>query len=181
MRGSIFFIIFLPTLVLAQKKPSGQNACELIKGPLDCSIVEKNVRKLLQGDDNCVLALIDSVCSDIIRTGDRTFLVTLDTIATNSDGYVAEYLLDIGVKLFYEKLPLLTHYLIGRDLKKPGAIERLMVESMSMYLTTSNAPDKKREKIKSFVEQQRIEKKISDQEYAYLENLMKRFDPKMFD
>jgi hypothetical protein len=159
----------------------GQNVCDIIKRPLNCSVVEKNVKKLLQGDDDCVLALINSVCSDIIRTGDRRFFVTLDSIATNSDGYVAEYLLDIGVEIFYKKLPLLTQYLIGRDLKKPGAIERLIVESLSMYLTTSNAPDKKREKLKSFVGQQRTEKRISDQEYVYLENLMKRFDPKMFD
>jgi hypothetical protein len=180
MRQVIFLFICLPNFVLAQKKTIEQNACDIIKRPLNCSIVEKNVKKLLQGDDVCVLVLIDSVCSDIIRTGDRRFLVTLDTIATNSDGYVSEYLLDIGVKLFYKKLPLLTHYLIGRDLKKPGAIERLIVESMSMYLTTSNAPDKNREKIKSFVDQQRTETKISDEEYAYLEKLMKRFDPMMF-
>jgi hypothetical protein len=147
---------------------------------LDCSIIEKNVSKLLRGDDNCVLALIDTVCGEIVRTGDRRYLVALDTIATNSDGYVSEHLLDIGVTLFYKKLPMLAHYLAGRDKNNPGAIERLIVESMSMYLSTTNSPDKRRDKIKAHVYQLKAEKKINDQEYAYLENLIKRFDPTMF-
>ena len=62
-------------------------------------------------------------------------------------------------------------YLVGWDLKNPGSIERLIVESMSMYLATTNSPDKRREKIKSHVGQQRAEKKLTDQEYGYLEGL----------
>jgi hypothetical protein len=54
------------------------------------------------------------------------------------------------------------------------------VESMSMYLSTTNSPDKRRDKIKAHVYQLKAEKKINDQEYAYLENLIKRFDPTMF-
>ena len=180
MRHLIFIFALLPNLVFAQNRTKGPNACDLIKRPVDCGIIEKNVKKLLQGDDNCVLALIDSVWADFVRTGDTRYLVAIDTIASNSDGYVAEYLLDIGVTLFYKRLPNLARYLVGRDSKNPGAIERVIVESMSMYLGTTNSLDKRREKIKNHVDQQRAEKKISDQEYTYLENLIKRFDPNMF-
>jgi len=180
MRHLIFIFALLPNVVFGQKRTTGPTACDLIKRPVDCGVIEKNVKKLLQGDDDCVLALIDSVCGDFVSTGDRRYLVTIDTIAANSDGYVAEDLLDIGVTLFYKRLPELARYLVGRDLKNPGDIERVIVESMSMYLATTNSPDKRREKIRNHVDQQRGGKKITDQEYSYLENLIKRFDPKMF-
>jgi hypothetical protein len=181
MRYLFFLVAFLPNLVSAQRKGTGPNPCELIKRPVDCNAIERNVKQLLKGDDNCVLALIDTVCGEIVKTGDRKYLIALDTIAMHSDGYVSEYLLDIGVKLYYKRLPLLAHYLTTRDLKNPGAIEKLIVESMSMYLSTAKSRDQKRKKIEAYVDQAKAKKEINDQEYVYLEGLMKRFDPKMFD
>jgi hypothetical protein len=176
----IFFLIIFPTgFASAQKGGHVQNVCNVIKRPIDCSMVEQNAKQLLLGNDNCVIALIDSLYTNIIRTSNKEYLVALDSIVVHSDGYVSDYLEEIGVKLFYNKLPTLAHYLMGHDGKKRQAFERLIIESMSSELSDTGEPGKKRKKIAEFVEKKKRESKINEDEYKYIQTLMKRFDPKI--
>jgi hypothetical protein len=137
MKKLLIMLCFLTDVAFAQKAGPLLNACDLKKRPLNCNEVEKNATSLLRGKDECVLALVNSVYSNIIRTSDKRYVVTLDSIATHSDGYVSDYLMGVGVKLFYRQLPLITRYLVDQGERRPKAIEKLLVESMSSYLSDS--------------------------------------------
>jgi hypothetical protein len=175
-----FMILLLSNTAVAQKNINKTDPCYLLKRPLDCAIIEHNARKILVGQDDCVLALIDSVYSNLTRTKGVNFLIALDSIAKNSDGYVSDYLMEIGVKLFYQDLSLVANYLCKRRTSSP-AIERLIIESMSSYLSGTKERDKKQQKIIEFVDREKKEQKIDHDSYAYIMHLVKQFDPKMFD
>jgi hypothetical protein len=132
------------------------------------------------GNEDCVLALVDSIYSNIARMNKVEFLIALDSVSSNSDGEVAEYLMDVGVKLFYDQMPLLTKYLMNINPKRPGSMGRLIFESMSSYIETSNDPEKKRMKVMTYVDKQRSANKIDGTEYNYLTKFVKRLDPNLF-
>ena len=103
----------------------------------------------------------DSIYSNIARTNNVDFLIALDSVSSNSDGEVAEYLMNINPK-------------------NPGSMDRLIFESMSSYIETSNDPEKKRMKVMGYVDKQRKANKINGTEYNYLTKLVKRLDPNLF-
>jgi hypothetical protein len=173
----LLLLLFFPGLTSAQKASVAPNVCDIIKRPLNCSQVEKNTKTLLQGNDNCVLALVDSVYSNIARTSDRRYLVTLDTITAHSDGYVTEYLDEVFVKLFFKQLPLTIHYLMEQRGKKQNKMEQHLVLAMSVYLSDAENLKQKQAKIKAHIEKQKADNNITEEEYKYALGLAKRFDP----
>jgi hypothetical protein len=178
--GTFILLLFVSSSSSAQQKVAKTDACYLLKRPLDCTFIEQNANEILKGDDNCVLGLIDSIYVNLTRTQEIKFLIALDSVAEKSDGYVSEDLMDVGANLFYHDLPLVTTYLIKKSTSKSKALERFIIEGLSMNLSLAKEPDKTRQKIVDFVEKQRKAQKISDESYTYIMRLLKKLDPKMF-
>lgn len=178
MKYLFAYLMLISEVVYAQKSV---NACDLVKRPLDCDKIEQNVKRILRGDDDCVAALLDSIYLNIARTNKVRYLIALDSIVEHADGSVSEYLMDIGKKLFYHNLPLLTEYLLKKESGSKGKMEEMIVESMSTYIATTSDRDKRKQQVLDFVNKQREEKKIDEKSYKYLMELSKRFDPKIVD
>ena len=165
---------------LQKNQPSKSlDACKIVKSRLDVLIIKANAKRLLKGKDECVLALIDSMYDNFIRSDNLKYLEALEAFYNESDGYVTEYLLEIGTKLFYKKLKLIATYLNRQ--KSTKGLEKLIVESMSSELSNADDVDKSREAIKKFIDKQIVKNKIGKEESAYLKRLIEKFDPTKFN
>lgn len=73
--------------------PIGLDVCD-VAPDVDRAIdtIRRWPRPLMQGDDGCVLAMIDSLSERFVRTGDDRYLEALDSLGMYSDGYVGEAL-----------------------------------------------------------------------------------------
>ena len=143
------------------KNHKNLNVCNIIKKPLDCNLIKQNARILLSGEDNCVLTMIDSIYSNIIISNRNECLEALDSICRASDGYVADYLEEIGKKLFYKRLPLLSKYRSNKKIDKPNTLENIIVEGISQELSEAEDIPKKKKKIETFVKSEIKSKRLT--------------------
>lgn len=142
--------------------------------------IKNNASKIIRdNEDNCVIALLDSLTYKSIKATNHRFLVVLDSICIISDGYVSEYYMDLSLRLFYEDFNDLLSYTKIRN--KDNCIRKRLVEALSMELSNVKDPEKKRLEINDFIKSQVAQKDLSEEERKFIEQLMNDIDPEMFD
>ncbi len=62
-------------------------------------------------DDNCVLAIVRAISDKAMTESDATYLAPLNSICDVADGYIAEYMLEVGEIQFSRNLNELLLYL----------------------------------------------------------------------
>lgn len=154
--------------------------CIIAKKPLDANLIKQNAKIILKGKDACVLSLIDSITNYILKN-DSVFIECLDSLFRVSDGYVSEYFLEIGTKLFYKKFALMTRYAYRERNTRKGNIEKLLVESLSSELSDTDNKMEYNKKIKNFMNTEFVKNKFSDNEIKYAKQMMSKLDPSKFD
>lgn len=100
--------------------PPGLDPCSVAKHVTSAlDTIERWPRPLFAGNDNCVLAMLDSLAEGFISTGSGRYLELLDTCQAYGDGYVAEYIEELAGRIFELRSSGLVRYLhTHRD---PGA------------------------------------------------------------
>lgn len=169
MKLSLFLIcICLPVLLC------GQSICEIAKSPKRYySLLEKDKSGHLfkNGQDTCVLKVLDSLKSYVITNNDTAALGILNTISGQSDGYVAEAMDGIAANIFYRKTPLLLWFC---DMNKNSKLETNLILALSMEVSVDKKTAKKR--IDRFVAKTKKESLTSSQ-LTLLDSIVKRIDP----
>jgi hypothetical protein len=159
------------------------NACTIAKSSkLDYQFIRSNATSILKdNEDKCILLLLDTLTNRTIRTNDRGSLDCLDAFAANSDGYVSEYFLDIGVKLFYEDFRDVILYTFEKNSSNKKPLAKALVEAMSMEISDADDSTTKRQEIDNFVDKQILKYHFTKDQLSYINNLKNRFNPKLFD
>lgn len=103
-------------------------ACRILAAdPIRFDSIAGRTRYMLNGQDSCVLALIDAVADRFIATSERRYMVLFDSIANVGDGYVAEYIGAVSEKLFMEATDGYLDY-VRSSRQREGLAEWLEIE-----------------------------------------------------
>ncbi len=157
------------------------DACEIMKNvDKNLDVIKKKPREILNGDDNCVLRLLDSLTYKFINKKDMMYLEVLDSICQVADGYVGEAYWDIGIELFYKNFKGYFQYLY-RHQNTENCLERVFVEAVSVEMNMAEDRERAKQEIDTFLRNKIIELKLSEKEIEYLKKLQAQFDPSMID
>lgn len=106
----------------------------------------------------------------------------LDSLATVSDGYVSEYFMEIGIKVFYKRFGDFFSYLYSAHEKKDkSALERVMVESVSMQISDSDNAKEMERRINAHIDKEIKKGTFNVKQLQYLSLVRGRINPDMFD
>ena len=130
-----------------------------------------------QTDDNCVLAIVNTVSKKSIETGYEKYLDALSSICNISDGYLSEYFLEIGIYQFYDNFENIIGYLLNEDSK--SCLRRILIESVSMEM--SDGGDKIISEINRYLDGKLNESNISEKKAEFIKQMRVEFDPSLFD
>jgi hypothetical protein len=99
--------------------PAGLDAC-VVAGHVTAALdtIIRWPRPLIDGDDGCVLAVLDSLADGFAKTVDAQYLEALDSISRFSDGYVSEAIWNLSDTIFAQAPRSFIGYLHERRLKR---------------------------------------------------------------
>ena len=157
------------------------NACSILKKPLNADLIKHNAKAIIKGKDACVLSLIDSVSHYILKRKDFAFIECLDSLYSVSDGYVSEYFLEIGTKLFYKKFGLIIKYAYKEKYNPQGSIEKLVIESLSSELSDTDNKNIYKKKLDDFMKKEFVKNNFTLDEIKYANKLESKINSSKFD
>lgn len=164
-------------------KSTDSNAC-IIAEKIDSSLnnINKNAKAIIDSSkDDCVMRLLDTLTIKAINSDENKYLMPLESLRKVSDGYVSEYFLEIGVKLFYKDFKDYVLYIFNRRMAKENYLEKVMVEAISMEMSDSDNIENYQKKIDEFINKEIQTFNFSKEQLAYINGIKKKFDPKLFD
>lgn len=166
--------------VAEMKEPADSSNCETATN-IDAYLQEINItpRKFINGqvDDNCVLAIVKAISDKSISTGEDKYLEALNAICGISDGYLSEYLLEIGTYQLYDNFQKLTEYLVAQG--SSSCLRRVIIESVSMEMSVGG--ELKTAEINRYLDSRLEESGLSEERASFIKEMRKEFDPSMFD
>lgn len=127
--------------------------------------------------DECVLNLLDSLSEKAIKTNDTKYLEVLEAICKVGDGYLSEALMDLSGRQFYENFFTLINFCYAGN----KCLRNAIIEALSMEVSTSENPAKKRVEIGKFVREEISKANFNNAKIQYIEQLVKEINPKKFD
>ncbi|WP_147323520.1 hypothetical protein [Chitinophaga silvatica] len=131
---------------------------------------------MIKGEDSCVLQVLDSLKTYIIKNNDTSALRVLDIISGKSDGYLSEAIQDIVGEVFYENLGLLLWFC---DTNKSNHLEKFLIYALSMEVSMEKEVARKR--IDKFVRDNRQIKQLTTNQSKLLGKIVKRIDPTIWE
>lgn len=156
---------------VASSSPFNPLGCETLAGfPRSMDILQNKTREVLNGDDSCVLSLMDSIYLSYIATGDEKFMEGLKSIGGVSDGYVGEYLMDVMVDVFMKRPVGCIQFLHRSD---TGELRQQLIWGMNRMIFNPSGIIISRKEIDSVVDAQLRGTELSRPEKRYLSNLRK--------
>jgi hypothetical protein len=167
--------------VVTVKRPSVEDSvrvypCRLLATfPNSLSEIAQNPRLLINGEDSCVLGILDSVAGRFISEGDSVYIGCLDRIADVSDGYVSEYLSDVLVKLFRERPAELMRYLYRHRTGDTSHLEKHLIWALRDNISYPASASLTANQIDSIVDGQTSGKALAVPEKHYLLELRVRW------
>lgn len=180
------FILFITVFISCADAPDklSYNGCQLAtNSKLDMEFVRQNAARIIKSsEDNCVLLLLDTLTVRIIRSDAREYLEGLASFSEISDGYVSEYFMEIGTKLFYQDFKIFFIYIYDKySAKKSNPLERVMIEAVSMQLSDADSPKEMQKEIDDHIESEIRKNNFTKDQLTYLATVRKKFDPDLFD
>jgi len=153
--------------------PFNPLGCETLAGfPKSLDVLCSRTREVLNGDDSCVLTLVDSVCQSYITTGNEKFMEGMKSIAGVSDGYISEYLTDVMRETFMKRPVGCIQFLHQSD---TGRLRQYLIWGMNMMIFNPSGIIISRQEIDSVVDAQLRGTELSRPEKRYLSNLRKEW------
>ena len=138
-------------------------ACAVLRDwPASQTSIPGNARRIVQGEDTCVLQLIDTVVA-LARNG-RLGMVYLDTISTVSDGYVSEDLQAIMGPFFHDAGRSLIEYLASSP--KSKVMRWLLVLSLRDELADSDDRNKADKGLELLIRNESAGLTLNEQQFA---------------
>lgn len=128
--------------------------------------------------DSCVLSLLDTLSQKAIQTREVRYLQALEAVCIIKDGYVSEYLLEIGTFQFYQNFESVLHYMFSNHESGNNPIRELIIEAISMQISDGGA--KAEDELKEYVSSKANTAKLYKGEVDFLMQLQKDFNPYMF-
>ncbi|EQB63652.1 MAG: hypothetical protein RBG1_1C00001G1231 [candidate division Zixibacteria bacterium RBG-1] len=165
----------------SDKKMQKIDACEILKnidGNLD--VIERNADKIILGNDNCVLDLLDSLTYKFVNNNEMKYIEALDSICQVADGYVGEAYWDIGREIFHKNFKGYFKYLYDHR-SKNDCMEKRLIDGVSFEIHMAEDRENAKQEIDAFLRNKIIELKLTESEIEYLKKLQARFDPGMYD
>lgn len=129
----------------------------------------KSFRLQYSNKDNCYLTFIDTLTSMFISTSEIKFIKDLDLIASESDGYVSEYLSSVCEEIYKNNFPGIFYYLYNN---KKNSLEVFFIEGVAYEIKVNN---NKASLEKYFDDQMKINNFDKDQK-KYFGKLMRKVD-----
>ncbi|MBK7110402.1 MAG: hypothetical protein IPH61_15090 [Bacteroidetes bacterium] len=147
-------------------------ACEESKNVEDyLTDIISNPNKFVMGvADTCVLALMDSLCSQSIRHTDERYFIALGAICRISDGYVSEHLMTIAVKQYYYNLNRLLSYVY-----QDSCFRQHVVLGLSMEVSVGG------NKTMDMIKNHAGETELSVEKRKLLDEILSEINPEIFD
>jgi hypothetical protein len=124
-------------------------------------------------NDNCYLALIDTLAVKFIKTSDIQYMKILELISSIMDGYIAEfYFVEIGEKLFSGNFVGFFNYIFDKKERKDNYMEGVFVESLAIEIEDYN----NKEKLNTYFNEQMDSNNFDIKQREYFGKLMKKVD-----
>jgi hypothetical protein len=111
-------------------------------------------QKYLQGNDNCKLALIDSIVNRAKKSeNDYLLYESLEMLSSVSDGAISEYFPFVLNSLFYDDYENFSQFIYERSKKKKknSFLKKFLIEGMCIQIVDSKSPNEERIKIFNFI------------------------------
>lgn len=142
-------------------------ACKILDGfPESIREINGNSRLVLNGDDSCVLRLLDSLSGRFVADQENVYMAALDSLARVSDGYVSEYFGFVSYELYKGALPKYIEYL--QSVKDKSRLRGFLVEGIEATLDTDSKPDKRLEEIRKIF----TDANLPPQQKEYVEKIL---------
>ncbi len=121
-------------------------------------------------NDNCYLALIDSLTERFIRTSDVQYMECLELISSVRDGYVAEYFPEIGKNLYYCNFAGFIDFIYSKKNSSFNPMENVFIEAVAeeIYL------DKNGVNLSKYFKSQIKKNELDKEKKKYLSNLIEK-------
>lgn len=149
----------------------------------DIDFVRVNAKKIVRSNkDECVIVLLDTLTASVNRNGGGEYFSCLDSLAIAGDGYVSEYFMEIGISVFYERFREFFIYIYNAHEKKgKSALERVMVEAVSMQISDSDNAKEMERKINIHIDKEIKKDIFNASQLRYLSLVRAKINPDMFD
>tara|TARA_Y100000589_G_scaffold259578_1_gene249160 strand:+ start:787 stop:1401 length:615 start_codon:yes stop_codon:yes gene_type:complete len=125
-------------------------ACSLIDSLSlsDSVLFNKNIDKILNSHDSCVLSLIDTIVNKT-KNSSKFYYKFLETLCEKSDGYVAEIFPDISYELFRDDFKNYVLFVIREN--KNTCLFNVLEEGVMNEIEFSLDSSLKKNEIKNFI------------------------------
>jgi hypothetical protein len=133
--------------------------------------VIRNPSFILRGDDECVLAILDSVTNRAIADTSGIYMAVLDSVCKVSDGYISEYLQHALVNVFKASPRNLIDYMYERR-KDTSCIEVFFASTIAQELSYPDAAILRKETF--FQTMTELQGDATDDERSYMSGLLRR-------
>ena len=97
-------------------------------------LVKKDIKSLLKENDtndNCVLALLDTLTVRFNKTSDTEYIHCLEIIANVSDGYLAEYFPFLCQIMYHDNFNGFFDYIYSKRVTSENKLEMFFIEGVS--------------------------------------------------
>lgn len=131
-----------------------------------------NARKIIDLSDSCIILELEKIKVKSFTSPD--YLITLDSIYSNSDGAISELFIDLMSDLFYSNYSNLSNYL---TLNSESGLNEALIESLSMEIAMSENMNRDRLRVKRKIETESSNVGIKD----HMLSLESKLNPEMFD
>lgn len=178
------FLIIMSHGACAEAQVNNYDCCKLAKAVnFDIDFVRINAKKIIQDNkDECVITLLDTLTARVISNGGGEYFSCLDSLAIVGDGYVSEYFMEIGIRVFYKRFgEFFTYIYNAHEKKSKSALERVMVESVSMQISDSDNAKEMERKINAHIDKEIKKGTFNVKQLQYLSLVRGKIDPDMFN
>lgn len=140
------------------------------------SIVSDPKTFLFSLDDNCILELIDSISYySIVNDRPDSFLLALEKICESADGFVSEYISNIGKEQFYRNFNAVFKYIAGKQ-RRQCLFEAIY---LGLAMEIEDSPDQGKTRslqLRTIQEKIRSNNSFSSEEIELLNSLIQRLE-----
>jgi hypothetical protein len=155
------------------------NACNVWEQKNPIRYIRNNPKTLLNGKDVCVLSLLDTLGKLYIRKDTMEALICLDSLYKYSDGYVSEYFLEVGEKIFFNQFKKSMKYIYKN--RSGSKLKQLIVYSISSRLSDSKDSKNEKKKIDDFMNKEIQKGGFSNAEIGFIQKLKDEFNDQLFN
>ncbi len=185
---SLFLLILVADLSVAL--PQIPEANEYVTADIPCRIqrvlndrnmdsVRLAVLDWINGNENCVLGIIDWLADYYIENSSFTAFSSLAAVCNNAEGKIAEYLVDINGTIFYANFATYASYLnfYRKHYGEDHCMSKYLVSAIALQIAASANESKERSVILEHIKRESKKAKLPAEITDYMISLYEKADP----